>query len=68
MAQYRVEVEGHVAARFTEAFDVLLVEMRGGRTILTVDLQDQAALHGLLARFRDLGLPLISVVQVEEPT
>ena len=48
MARYRVEVAGHVASRFTETFDVVLVEMRRGHTILTVDLQDQAALHGLM--------------------
>jgi hypothetical protein len=61
VAHYRVEVEGHVASRFTEAFDVVLVEMREGRTILTVDLQDQAALHGLFELLESGGIDLVAV-------
>jgi hypothetical protein len=61
VAQYRVEVAGHVASRFTDTFDVVLVEMRRGHTILTVDLQDQAALHGLLEMLESGGIELVAV-------
>lgn len=61
MVRYRVEVAGHVASRFTDTFDVMLVEMRGGRTILTLDLEDQAALHGLLEMLESGGIELVAV-------
>ena len=61
MAQYRVEVAGHVGSRFADTFDVVLVEMRGGRTILTLDLQDQAALHGFLEMLESGGIELVAV-------
>ncbi len=61
MAHYRVEVAGHVGSRFTDTFDVVLVEMRHGRTILTLDLQDQAALHGLLEMLESGGIELVAV-------
>ncbi len=38
---------------------------KGGETLLTGPVEDQAALHGLLRKVRDLGMPLISVVRVE---
>ena len=61
VAHYRVEVAGHVASRFTDTFDVVLVEMRRGHTILTLDLQDQAALHGLLEMLESGGIELVAV-------
>jgi hypothetical protein len=61
VAQYRVEVAGHVGSRFADTFDVVLVEMRHGRTILTLDLQDQAALHGFLEMLESGGIELVAV-------
>ena len=61
MALYRVEMAGHVASRFEDVFDVVLVEMRHGRTIMTVDLQDQAALHGFLEMLESGGIELLAV-------
>ena len=61
MAQYRVEVAGHVGSRFADTFDVVLVEMRRGRTILTLDLQDQAAQHGFLEMLESGGIELVAV-------
>jgi hypothetical protein len=61
VALYRVEMAGHVASRFEDAFDVVLVEMRHGRTIMTVDLQDQAALHGFLEMLESAGIALVAV-------
>jgi len=61
VAQYRVEVAGHVGSRFADTFDVVLVEMRRGRTILTLDLQDQAALHGFLEMLESGGIELVAV-------
>jgi hypothetical protein len=58
---YRVELAGHVGSRFRETFDVVLVEMRRGRTIVTVDLQDQAALHGFLEMLESGGIELLAV-------
>jgi hypothetical protein len=60
MAQ-RVEivVQGHLDASWSVWFDGLTIEqIAGGRTVLRGVLPDQAALHGMLARVRDLGLPL----------
>ena len=65
MAQYKVEVAGHVGARFADAFDVVLLEMRHGRTILTLDLQDQAALHGFLGMLESGGIELVAVNRTE---
>ena len=58
---YRVELAGHVGSRFEDVFDVVLVEMRRGRTILTVDLQEQAALHGFLEMLESGGIELLAV-------
>ena len=59
---YQIEVEGHLApiwAAEFEGFAITLLE--NGTTCLTGAVIDQAALHGLLRKIRDLGLPLVSV-------
>ncbi len=40
---------------------------KGGETLLTGQVEDQAALHGLLRKIRDLGMPLISAIRVKPP-
>lgn len=63
--QYEIRLSGHLDQRWAEWFDGLTVTQEGdGTTLLRGPIVDQAALHGLLQRVRDLGLPLVSVTQV----
>ena len=62
---YQIRVEGHLRAEWAEWFEGLSVSLEpNGDTLLTGPVVDQAALHGLLKKVRDLGLPLLSVNQV----
>lgn len=62
---YRIRVGGHLDDRWSEWFEGLAVQrQQDGTTVLVVPVVDQAALHGVFARIRDLGLPLVSVRQV----
>ena len=61
-ATYEIRVKGHLPDRWAEWFgDVVIGLEEDGTTRLTCPALDQAALHGLLRRARDLGLPLVSV-------
>jgi hypothetical protein len=63
--RYEIRVEGHLDTRWTAWFDGLtLTQGTDGTTIIHGPVADQAALHGLLQKIRDLGLPLISVNHV----
>lgn len=65
---YHIRIKGHLDPEWTAEFDGLhLHHLEDGTTLLTGPVADQAALHGILARIRDLGLTLITVQQ-EEPT
>ena len=58
--------KGHLAPRWTAWFDGLsLSRENDGTTIISTLIADQAALHGLLQKVRDMGLPLISVTRIE---
>ena len=60
--RYEIRVEGHLDTRWAAWFDGLtLARGSDGTTIIRGPVADQAALHGLLQKIRDLGLPLISV-------
>ena len=62
---YRIRVQGHLGPRVTERFDTFEVRHEpDGTTTLTGQVVDQAALHGLLRRIRDLSLALLSVAPV----
>lgn len=62
---YEIHLSGHLHERWAAWFDGLTVSRRDdGTTAISGTLPDQAALHGLLQRVRDLGLPLISVTEV----
>ncbi len=62
---YEIRVEGHIGQAWSRWFDHLMVEeMNDGSTMLRGDLPDQAALHGLLNKVRDLGMTLLSVQRV----
>ena len=60
---YRVRVVGHPSPTWSTWFEgARLAPEPNGDTTLTIGPTDQAALHGLLARIRDMGLPLVSVL------
>jgi hypothetical protein len=62
--RYEIRIKGHLDARWTDWFDGLtLSHEAGGTTLIQGQVADQAALHGLLQKVRDLGLPLISATQ-----
>jgi hypothetical protein len=63
---YEIRLKGHLDSRWASWLDVLsLINESDGTTLIRGLIADQAALHGLLQKVRDLGLPLISVIQVE---
>ena len=65
---YQIRVKGHLSPRWTHWFgDVSITLEDNGETLLTCPVVDQAALHGLLRKVRDLGLPLISAIRVKPP-
>jgi hypothetical protein len=65
---YEIRLEGRLEPRWSTWFDGFTVTACGdGTTILRGPVVDQAALHGLLNRVRDLGLPLLSVTPVTHP-
>ena len=62
---YEIRIQGHLSARWAAWFDGLRLRNEpDGTTLITGPLADQAALHGLLQKVRDTGLPLIAVTQV----
>ena len=62
---YEIRFWGHLDLRRAEMFEGLeMVREPGGETVLTGPVLDQAALHGILSRIRDLGVPLLSVMQL----
>jgi hypothetical protein len=64
--RYEIRVEGHLDTRWAAWFEGLSLSLESdGTTILSGPVADQAALHGLLQRVRDIGLPLLSVIHVE---
>mgnify|MGYP003565769374 CR=1 FL=1 len=70
-ATYRIEIQGRLDESWSFWFDdmAITIESGDGATIVTVlsgTVADQVALHGVLARVRDLGLPLLSVQRIEE--
>ena len=65
-AIYQIRLKGHLGGQWSASFEGLTITLEGnGVTLLTGPLMDQAALHGLLKKVRDLGIPLLSVMPVE---
>jgi len=63
---YQIRVRGHLSNKRAEWFGGLTIENRpNGEALISGPVADQAALHGLLIRIRDLGLPLLAVHCVE---
>lgn len=65
---YQIRVKGHLGPQWTEWFGGLTITLEdNGDTLLTGPVEDQAALHGLLRKVSDLGMPLISAIRVRPP-
>ena len=63
---YQIRIKGHLGSQWTEWFGGLRITLEeNGDTLLTGTVVDQAALHGLLRKVRDLGMPLLSVCAIE---
>ena len=63
---YQIRLQGHLGLQWTEWFEGLTITLEdNGDTLVTGPVVDQAALHGLLKKVRDLGMPLVSVIRVE---
>ena len=63
---YQIRVTGHLGREWSDWFDGLSITLQdNGETLLSGPVVDQATLHGLLRKVRDLGLPLLAVIRVE---
>ncbi len=66
MSRYEICIKGHLSPRWATRFDGMTLTGRDdGTTVIEGPVVDQAALHGLLNRLGDLGLPLLSVTRVD---
>jgi len=64
-ACYEIRIKGHLDARWADWFEGMrFIHESDGTTILSGPVVDQAALHGLLRKVRDLGMPLLSVIRL----
>ena len=62
---YEIRLQGHLDARWAAWFEGMTITLAdNGETLLSGPVVDQAALHGLLRKVRDVGIPLISVIRV----
>jgi hypothetical protein len=66
MAMYRIVVQGHLDLNWSEWFGLFISYEEPNYTILTGQVADQAALHGILLKIRDLNLTLIALNRVQQ--
>jgi hypothetical protein len=63
---YQIRVQGHLGCQWTDWFEHMTIRQEdNGETTVTGPVVDQAALHGVLRKVRDLGLPLVSVISIQ---
>ena len=65
---YQIKIKGHLVPQWTDWFEGLTITLEDGNTLLTGPVIDQAALHGLLKKVRDLNMLLLSVNSVDPGT
>ena len=64
---YEIRVEGHLSSSWSDWLEGMSIHHESnGETVLSGPIVDQAALHGVLMKIRDLGLPLVAVRRVEQ--
>ena len=64
--QYQIRIKGHLHKRWADWFEGMTITLEdNGETSLIGTVVDQSALHGLLKKVRDLGMPLVSVNRIE---
>jgi hypothetical protein len=61
MGMYEIRVKGYLDQRWSDWFDGLTITHQDGYTVLRGSLVDEAALHGVLIKIRDLALPLLTL-------
>ena len=64
-AKYQIKVKGKLGSQWSDWFEGMTITSEGAVTTIIGKIPDQPALHGLLIRIRDLGLPLISLERYE---
>ncbi|HEY8282217.1 MAG TPA: hypothetical protein VIG28_07015 [Leifsonia sp.] len=65
---YEIRITGHLDDRWSDWFDGAEISRRSdGTTVIRAEVTDQAALHGLLQKVRDVGMPLQSVIAIRLP-
>lgn len=63
---YQIRLKGHLSRQRMDWFEGLIVKLEeDGNTLMTGTIIDQAALHGILKKIRDLGMPLLSAISVD---
>lgn len=63
---YQIRIRGQLSSQWSDWFEGLTITIEdNGDTLLTGPVIDQAALHGLLKKVRDLGMPLVWVIPIE---
>ena len=63
---YQIRIKGHLSHQWTDWFEGLTITLEeDGNTLLTGPVIDQAALHGLLRKVRDVGIPLLAVNRIQ---
>jgi len=66
---YEIRIQGHLASRWSAWFEGMeITAADDGSTLIRGQVADQAALHGLIERVRDLGLPLLSITDTDAET
>jgi hypothetical protein len=64
--EYQIRLKGTLDSSWSEWFDGFTITAQNGEAILVGVVRDQSALHGILAKINDLGLPIISVEKISQ--
>ncbi len=64
--EYEIRLQGHLGTQWSPWFSGLVIHRERDETVLTGPIADQAALHGILAKIRDIGIPLLVLKRLHE--